>query len=83
MVKDKILFFLESVRRRVICMSETRLREEFEEKDSIRFRSFWSPSVYTMTIERYEIDDEEAREERSSTESTQSVEESRACTHSL
>ena len=60
-------------------MSETSVREEFEQKDKMQFRSFWSPSIYTMTIERYQIDEEEEPIRKS----TQSVEESRACTYTL
>lgn len=62
MVRERVLALLESVKRRVMCMSESTIREEFESKDHMKFRSFWSPSVYTMAIERYEIEDEETRE---------------------
>lgn len=61
MVRDRILALLDSVKRRVTCMSEQSLREEFESKDKVQFRSFWSPSIYTMTIERYEIPNDEIK----------------------
>jgi len=83
MVRERVLALLEAAKRRITCMSETSIREEFEAKGNMQLRSFWSPSVYTMTIERYELDEEATREEESSREGTQSVEEGRACTHTL
>lgn len=79
MVREKVLALLEASKRRITCMSETSIREEFEAKGYMQLRSFWSPSIYTMTIERYQIDEEE----ESVRESTQSVEKSRTCAHSL
>lgn len=79
MVREKVIALLEAAKRRVICMSETSVREEFEQKDKMQFRSFWSPSIYTMTIERYQLDEEE----ESVRESSQSVEESRTCAHTF
>lgn len=58
MDKDRVIALLDSVKRRVNCMSEDNVWEKFEGKDLIEFRSYWHPTIYTMTIQIRDIPDE-------------------------
>ena len=79
-MKERLLGFLKSVERRMSYLSDEEIIEQVNRTGKIEFRSFWSPVITTMTITERELPNEE---EESVRESTQSVEESRACTHTL
>ena len=79
-MRERLIGFLKRVERRMNYLSDAEITEQMNRTGKIEFRSFWSPVITTMTITERELENEE---EESVRESTQSVEEGRACTHTL
>lgn len=84
-LRGRLNVFLTQVQRKLNFMKDSELEEQMK-TGKIQFCGYWSPIKTLMTITEEELPDEEItkeREEKPSRKSTQSVEEGRACTHTL